>query len=131
MLNRDILEAENPNGPSRQMAAAARSVEQGESGPWMGDGQGDTGETYTRSYVEHPGRGLSPHSREHQRVGEVAVNDTRCFEWANTTRLNPFGGEPTTEVAESLSLGRAEPYSGPTRRPIQLIVEVFPVKHAD
>lgn len=61
----------------------------------------------------------------------MAVNDTRCFEWANTTRLNPLGGEPTAEVAESLSLGRTEPYSGPTRRPIQLIVEVFPVKHAN
>jgi hypothetical protein len=131
LLNRDILEAENPNGPSRQMAAAAGSVEQGEIGLWMGDGQGDTGEAYTRSYVEDPGRGRSPHTREHQRVGEVAVNDTRCFEGPNTTRLNPLGREPTAEVAKSLSLGRAESYSGPTRRSIQLIVEVFPVKHAN
>lgn len=105
MLNRDILEAKNPNGPSRQMAAAPGSVEQSKSGLWMGDGQGDTGEAYSRTYVENPVRCLSPDTREHQRVGEVAINDTRCFEWANTTRLNPLGREPTAKVAESLPLG--------------------------
>jgi hypothetical protein len=105
LLNRDILEAKNSNGSSRQMAAAPGSVEQSKSGLWMGDGQWDTGEAYSRTYVENPIRGLSPHTRERQRVGEVAVNDTRCFEWANTTRLNPLGREPTAKVAEGLSLG--------------------------
>ena len=105
MLNRDILEAKNPNGPSRQMAATPGSIEQGESGPWMGDGQGDTGEADSRTYVEDPARRLSPHTSEHQRVGEVAVNDTRRFEWANATRLNPLGREPAAEVAERLSFG--------------------------
>ena len=130
MLNSDIPEAKNPNGPSRQAAAASRSVEQGESGLWMGDGQRDAREAYSGTYVEDPGRRLTPHTREHQRVGEVAVNDTRFFAWANTTRLNPLGREPLGEVAKGLSFGRIEPHSGPTRRPIQPVVKVFPVKHA-
>lgn len=113
------------------MAAAPRSVEQGESGLWMGDSQGDPGESDPRAYVEDPGWRLTPHTREHQRVGEVAVNDTRRFAWANTARFNPLGRQPTAEVAEGLSFGRTEPYSGPARRTIQLIVEVFPVKHSN
>ena len=97
----------------------------------MGDGQRDAREAYSGTYVEDPGRRLTPNTREHQRVGEVAVNDTRCFEWPNTTRLSRLGREPPAEFAEGSSFGRTEPYSGPARCTIQLIVEVFPVKHAN
>jgi hypothetical protein len=113
------------------MASASGSIEQSEGGLRVGYGQGDTGKPDSCSHVEHPIRGLPPHAGKHQGVCEVTVNDARRFDRTKTPCLDPLRNQPPTKVSKGPPFGRTKPYFGPPRRSVQLIVEVFPVKHAN
>ena len=60
----------------------------------------------------------------------MPVNDTRAFERTKAACLDSLCYEPLAEVPQGPSLGRIKSQSGPACGPIELIVVVFPVKHA-
>lgn len=60
----------------------------------------------------------------------MAIDDAGGLEWAHTTSCDPLVRQPSAELSQRPPLGRIELQSGPPRRPIQLLVELFPVKHA-
>jgi hypothetical protein len=130
LLDRDILETENPYGSPCKTASPLRSVEQGEFGLRVCNGQGNPGETNSRTYVERPIRNATPGAGKHQRVGDVAIDDPRSLHRTNTAGLDPFGGQPLRKGAERLVFLAIESYAGPGRCPIKPFLGMFPVKHA-
>jgi hypothetical protein len=130
LLNRDVRKSKDSSRAPRQTASATGSVEQREGGVRVGDGQRYTGEPDPRTNVEHSARRRPPHARKHQGIGQMAVDDAGGLEWAHTTSCDPLVRQPSAELTEHPPLGRIELQSGPPRRPIQLVVELFPVKHA-
>ena len=130
LLDRDILETENPYGSPCKTAAALRSVNQGEFGLGVCNGQGNAGEANPRTYVERPIRDIAPDAGKDQRVGDVAIDDPRSLHRTNAARLDRFGAQPLRKGAERLVFRGIEFNAGPARCPIKPFLGMFPVKHA-